>query len=175
MSQPSVRASAALGAKVVAIDVDPERLTAIAGYGADVVLEPREFKNSSPRKEMRRIAGELGAPDTEWRIFETSGSAAGQDTAFSLLTYGAHLSVVGYTTHEVILRLSNLMAFDATLQGNWGCLPEHFPHVLDLVLSGAIQLEPFIETRPMSQINEVLTALHEGTLKTRPVLLPDFE
>ena len=28
------------------------------------------------------------------------------------------------------------MAFDATAQGNWGCLPEHYPAVVDLVLVG---------------------------------------
>ena len=39
------------------------------------------------------------------------------------------------------------MAFDATAQGNWGCLPEHYPAIVDLVLVGqdrarAVHREP---------------------------------
>ena len=41
-----------------------------------------------------------------------------------------YLSIVGFTPRKVEVRLSNLMAFEATAQGNWGCLPEHYPGAL---------------------------------------------
>ena len=88
---------------------------------------------------------------------------------------GAHLGVVGYTPEKVTLRLSNLMAFDATARGTWGCLPEHYPAVVDLVLDGKLDIKLLAERHPMSQINELFNALHAGSLKKRPVLIPDFE
>ena len=84
------------------------------------------------------------------------------------------LAVVGYTREAISVRLSNLMAFDATMRGTWGCLPEHYPAVVGLVLRGAIRLDDFIETRKMSTINETFEALHQHALTVRPVLIPDF-
>ncbi|HET9314011.1 MAG TPA: 6-hydroxycyclohex-1-ene-1-carbonyl-CoA dehydrogenase, partial [Vicinamibacteria bacterium] len=65
------------------------------------------------------------------------------------------------------------MAFDATAQGNWACLPEHYPAVLALVLSGKVALAPFVERRPMSRINDVFAELHAGPLPRRVVLVPE--
>jgi len=93
---------------------------------------------------------------------------------FGLLGFGATLSIVGFTLERVNLRLANLMAFDAVAQGNWGCLPELYPAALALVLDGRVRLGPFIERRPMSRINETFRELHEGTLRRRPILIPDF-
>jgi 6-hydroxycyclohex-1-ene-1-carbonyl-CoA dehydrogenase len=75
---------------------------------------------------------------------------------------------------KVTVRLANLMAFDAVAQGNWGCLPEHYPAALALILEGKIALRPFIERRPMSHINDTFRELKGGALRCRPVLVPDF-
>jgi len=65
------------------------------------------------------------------------------------------------------------MAFDATAEGVWGCLPEHYPAIVDLVLSGKVVLEPFIEFRPMSSINDVFVDLHAGKISRRVILTPE--
>ena len=57
-------------------------------------------------------------PTWRRRIFETSGVAAGQLTAFGLLEHGGYLSMVGFTPEKVKVRLSNVMAFDARVEGN---------------------------------------------------------
>ena len=74
---------------------------------------------------------------------------------------------------KVEIRLSNLMALDATAQGNWGCLPEHYPATLDLVLRGDVTLGPFVDVRPLSRINETFEDLHAGRIARRPVLVPE--
>ena len=71
------------------------------------------------------------------------------------------------------LRLSNLMAFDATARGNWGCLPEHYPAIVDLTLSGRVALGPFVEERPLSDINRVFDELHAGRISRRVILVPE--
>jgi 6-hydroxycyclohex-1-ene-1-carbonyl-CoA dehydrogenase len=165
-----VQIAAARGAHVVAIDVDADRLATIRKHGAELALqagEPRELK-----KKIMAFATERGVPTWRTFVFETSGTKAGQETAFALLGHGGYLSVVGYSPAKVEIRLSNLMALDATAVGNWGCLPEHYPAVLDLVLSGAVDVGPFVERRPLSRINEIFHELHERRARCRVVLVP---
>jgi 6-hydroxycyclohex-1-ene-1-carbonyl-CoA dehydrogenase len=65
------------------------------------------------------------------------------------------------------------MAFDAVAQGNWGCLPKHYPAVLELVLRGDVRVAPFIEKRSMDTINETFEELRAHRMKRRPVLIPE--
>ena len=167
-----VQIAAALGAAVVAIDVDEARLAQMRSFGAALTLNARELDVKSIRKKVREFAEAQKIGTWRHRIFEASGHPSGQSLAFALLAHGAVLSVVGYTAAAVELRFSNLMAFDATAMGNWGCLPELYPAVVDLALSGKIALEPFIDRRPMSTINEVFAELHHGPARGRIALIP---
>ena len=110
--------------------------------------------------------------ETCWKIFECSGSTAGQETAYGLLTYGATLSVVGFTMDKIELRLSNLMAFHASALGNWGCLVELYPAALELVLDGKVDLKPFIETHQLDEINEVFHDVHARKISRRCIMAP---
>lgn len=168
-----VQIAAALGARVVAIDVEDARLEQMARHGAGLTLNAATLDAKALRKKLREFADGHGVPTWHTRIFETSGTPAGQATAFSLLGHGGYLGVVGFTPRPVELRLSNLMAFDATAQGNWACLPEHYPAVLELVLSGQVALLPFVEKRPLAQINDVFAQLHAGAAARRVVLVPE--
>lgn len=164
-----------MGAHVIALDIDEARLSRLREHGADWTLSVKDLDPKEARKVIRAYVKERGLPDTCWKIYECSGAAPGQRLAFGLLTFGAALGVVGYTLDTIEVRLSNLMAFDAIAVGSWGCLPEHFPFVLDLVLDQKIAVAPFIEKVPMSRVNETLAALHAGRLDRRPILVPDFE
>jgi len=168
-----IQVAAALGAAVVAIDVNRDRLAQMAEYGASLTVDPSAIEIKDLRKHVRAFADSRGVPSWRVKIFETSGSPKGQATAFALLGHGGYLSVVGYTPKAIELRFSNLMAFDATAQGNWGCLPEHYPAIVDLVLKGDIALAPFIEHRPLATINDVFAELHAGGVLRRLVLIPE--
>jgi 6-hydroxycyclohex-1-ene-1-carbonyl-CoA dehydrogenase len=168
-----VQIAHALGAAVVAIDVDAGRLAAIVPHGADVTVNAATTDFKAMKKIVRAAADDRGIPTWRTKIFETSGSPAGQTTAFGLVGHGGYLSLVGFTPKPVEVRLSNLMAFDAVAQGNWGCLPEHYPAVVDLVLAGRVALAPFVERRPMSTINDVFAELHAGAAARRLVLVPE--
>jgi 6-hydroxycyclohex-1-ene-1-carbonyl-CoA dehydrogenase len=169
-----IQVAAALGATVIAIDVNPERLSQIAQYGASLTIDPSAVELRALRKQVRAFCESRGVPTWRTRIFETSGSPGGQATAFALLGHGGYLSVVGYTPQAVQVRLSNLMAFDATAQGNWGCLPEHYPAIVDLVLTGRIALAPFVERRPLASVNDVFAELNAGRVTRRLVLIPEI-
>jgi len=167
-----VQLAAALGARVLVIDVDDERLKLLARHGATWTLNARGLSAKDTKGKVRELAKAEKLPGTEWKIFETSGTAPGQETAFALLVHGAHLGIVGFHPGDVTVRLSNLMAFAARAEGTWGCPPEWFPEVLDLVAKGKVALDPFVEIHPMDDINDVLARLKRHELRRRPVLVP---
>jgi 6-hydroxycyclohex-1-ene-1-carbonyl-CoA dehydrogenase len=169
----AVQLAHAMGATVVAIDVDQKKLDLQLDFGASKVINAQEVHGRAIRDTIRQFVKDQNLRQTEWKIFECSGTSAGQASAFGLLTYGACLSVVGFTMEKIEIRLSNLMAFHARALGNWGCLPEHYPAALELVLSGKISMLPFIERHPLSQINEIFAAVHDGRLTRRAILVPD--
>ncbi|MFQ6003945.1 MAG: 6-hydroxycyclohex-1-ene-1-carbonyl-CoA dehydrogenase [Woeseia sp.] len=169
----AVQLTHARGATVIGIDIDQAKLDRLADHGAGMTVNAQEVQGRAIRDVIREYAKDRGLRQTEWKIFECSGTAAGQATAFGLLTYGACLSVVGFTMDKVELRLSNLMAFHARALGNWGCLPEHYPDALELVLTGQVSMLPFIERHPMSEINEIFARAHAGELDRRAILVPD--
>jgi 6-hydroxycyclohex-1-ene-1-carbonyl-CoA dehydrogenase len=162
----------AFGGTVIAVDVDNDKLDAIAGNGAALTLNARQLALRDLKTASSRFANERGLRQTEWIIFECSGTRAGQENAFSLLNHGATLCVVGFTMDKVEIRLSNLMAYHARAIGNWGCPPELYPKAVELVLNGRIKVSPFVEKHPLSEINQVFEAVHAGALKRRAVLVP---
>lgn len=170
-----VQIAKAMGANVVAIDIDDQRLKNIEGYGADVTFNATGMDPKGLRKEVRDFVAANSISSFEWKIFETSGTPAGQELAFSLLTFGATLSIVGFTMKSIQIRMSNLMAFDARALGNWGCHPQYYPPVLELVRTGQIKLGPFVQTFPMSEINTVFERAHRHEIDKRPILVPDFD
>jgi len=167
-----VQIARAFGAKVVAIDVDDAKLEAVAQHGAALTLNARVLDGKAMKAAIGAFAKQNGLRSTEWLIFECSGTAAGQITAYGLLVHGATLSVVGFTMDKVEVRLSNLMAFDARAIGNWGCPPESYPAALDLVLDGKVAIKPFVETHPLDDINRVFADVHSHAIKKRAVLVP---
>jgi len=135
-----VQIANALGARVVACDIIEDRLKLIGQYGAAATINLANLDPKELRKQVRAFA--KGVPTMKYKIFECSGSAPGQTTAYGLLERGATMMQVGYTPNKVELRLSNLMAFDATLHGTWGCPPEVYPGVLRLIEEGKVQARP---------------------------------
>lgn len=167
-----VQVARAFGATVVAIDVDDDKLAAVAQHGAALTLNARTHDARGLKGAIAGFAKANGLRGTEWVIFECSGTAPGQLTAYGLLVHGATLCVVGFTMDKVEIRLSNLMAFDARALGNWGCPPEHYPAALGLVLDGKVAIKPFVEQHPLNEINEVFAAVHRHEIKRRAVLVP---
>ena len=167
----------ALGAQVViGIDIVAEKLEKALEYGADFVINSKGKAPRDVRKEFRSICQEKGIEaGYGWKIFEVTGTRGGQETALELLSFVGKLILIGFGTQKNEYSLSRLMAFDAEIIGTWGCLPEHYPVVLDMVLKGKIQIEPFVEVRPMSRIEQVFDEVHRaGSPPRRIVLTPDF-
>ena len=168
----AVQIAAALGAMVVAIDVDDAKLAVAREHGARLIMNPKNITAKAMKDSVRGLSRETGRGRIGTKIFEMSGTAAGQQTAFNLLDFGSYLGIVGYTADKTEVRLSNLMAFDATARGNWGCPPERYPSALSLVLEGKVKLDPFIETHPMDELPELFVAVSRHELRRRVIVTP---
>jgi 6-hydroxycyclohex-1-ene-1-carbonyl-CoA dehydrogenase len=167
-----VQIAAAIGAAVVAIDVDDQRLQLASRHGASLTLQAANGDSGAMKSAVRAFVKQSGRAGIGTRIFETSGTRAGQQTAFSLLDHGAHLAVVGYTPQPVEVRLSNLMAFDATAAGNWGCPPDRYPDALAFVLDGKVRLDEYVECHPLDDASAVFERAVLHTLTRRAILTP---
>jgi len=167
-----VQIAAAFGAAVVAIDVDQFKLDLAATHGASLAINAASAGEKEIKAAVRSFAKQSGRKGIGLKIFETSGTPVGQATAFGLLDHGAYLAVVGFTPKKIELRLSNLMAFDATARGNWGCPPEQYPAALQLVLDGKVAIEPYIERHPLDEVPALLEAVARHEISKRVILVP---
>ncbi len=163
-----------LGAHVVALDIDDERLEQAVGFGASQALNVADRDPDSVRRAIHDYTRAHGFSQ-RWQIYETSGTAAGQDMAFRLLDTDACLTIIGCTCEEVTIPLGNLAKFNATALGTRGCLSEHLPGALDLILAGDVKIDPLVDRRPMSQVNDALEDLGSQRLSRHAILIPDFE
>jgi 6-hydroxycyclohex-1-ene-1-carbonyl-CoA dehydrogenase len=167
-----VQIARALGARVALCDVAGDRLELMSSYGAEHTVNVRERPVNDVRKELSGLAKRWGVSSLRTRIFECSGTPQGQTLAFALQSRGSTLLLVGYTPEAVQVRLSNLMAFDATVHGTWGCPPEAYPDVLRMIADGRVRIDPFVEHAPMSDVNRLLDDMAHHRLQARMVLDP---
>ena len=166
----------ALGAKeVIGIARNPDKLKRALEYGATHVISSVDKSPRDIKDEFRTYCKEKGVPSNYgWKIFEWTGTGEGQAIGLELLSFIGKLIICGFGMQKNEYAMSRLMAFDADILGSWGCLPKYYPEVLDLVLKGKIEVESFIETRPMSQIQQSFEQAHKGGLLKRIILTPDF-
>jgi 6-hydroxycyclohex-1-ene-1-carbonyl-CoA dehydrogenase len=165
----AVQIARALGAHVAAIDVDEDKIRRAALLGAAWQFDPRETDGRAIRKT---LLAESGVSTARWRILEMSGTAAGQELAWSLLPPAGTLGIVGFTMDKVSVRLSNLMALDATAFGNWGCAPARYPDVVNLVLSGRVQVKPFVALHDLQEGPSLFA--DQGHAVRRAILVPSL-
>ncbi len=165
----------ALGAKtVIGIARNQEKLDRALNFGADFIINSTDKDVKAVSKEFKGICKANGLPNFGWKIFEVTGSKGGQEIALTLLGFTGKLIVVGFGLAKTEYAVGRLMAFDADIIGTWGCLPEYYPIVLNMALSGKINVEKFVETRPMSTIAETFAEAHKTPPMKRIVLTPDF-
>lgn len=172
----AVQICAAMGAQeIIGIARNEEKLQRALKYGATHVISSQNKTAKDVHAEFYSYCISKGLPPYYgWKIFEWTGTTMGQEIAWELLPFIGKLVIAGSGTGKNEVSLSRLMTLEADIIGTWACRPEYYPDVLNMVLSGVIQIEPFIKTMPMSRIKEAYEEAHQGGLMQRIVLIPDF-
>lgn len=159
-----VQVAAMLGARVLAVDIDPRKLALARELGATVAIDARE---GGAAKRVRRETD--GGADI---AIEAIGLPATQEEAVASLRTGGRAVLLGSSAEPMTLQGGRLMYRELSVLGTLGCRPADFPAVLDLVRRGRLVVAPLVTHRhPLERINDGLDALRRGE-GIRHIVLP---
>lgn len=161
-----VQIAAALGGRVIAVDLAPKKLEWATRLGAVATFDPA----ATPRldKEVRRLTGGAGVDVA----FEAVGKPAAQELAFGCVRTGGRLVLVGYSTETMALNAGRVMYREMAVLGSLGCRPVDYPRVIELARQGRIKVAELVTHRfPLARINDALDTLRSGAA-IRIVVVP---
>ncbi|NIO07351.1 MAG: alcohol dehydrogenase catalytic domain-containing protein, partial [Deltaproteobacteria bacterium] len=145
-----VQIAAAVGGSVIAVDVVAEKLDLAMRLGAADVVDAKA--EGSPAKAIRKMS--MGGVDV---AIECIGDPSTIKMAYDSIKPGGRLVIVGYPAAQTDLNLARLMFREQQIIGSLGCRSVDFPHVIDLVKMGKIQVEPIVSGQvSLEKINEGL-------------------
>ena len=151
-----VQVAAMLGARVIAIDVDPRKLALASELGAAVTLDGND---PDVVKAVRRATAHGGADVA----IEAIGKPAVQERALASLRTGGRLVLLGFAAEPMSLPGGRVTYRELTVIGTLGCRNIDFPLVLDLVRRGRLSIAPLVTHRhALERINEGFDALRRG-------------
>ncbi len=159
-----VQMAAAVGARVLAVDVSPEKLEWARRFGAETIDGA-----ATPRIDRDVRARTDGGADV---AFEAVGRAATQEQAFASLRTGGRLVCVGYSPETLPLNAGRVMFREMEVVGSLGCRPGDYPRVIELVRQGRLRLSELVTARfPLGRIADALDTLRAGN-GIRSVVVP---
>jgi 6-hydroxycyclohex-1-ene-1-carbonyl-CoA dehydrogenase len=151
-----VQCAAAAGGRVIAIDLNEERLEIARTLGAEETINPEGVDRLD--KHVRKLTG--GGVDV---AFEAIGQPVTVEMAFSLLRKGARLCVIGFSHEPATIPVGKLMFFELEMVGSLGCGGGDYPEIVELVRQGKLQLDPVVSgTIPLEEIEEGFDRLRRG-------------
>ncbi len=154
-----------LGARVVAITRNEEKLALAGRLGADELVQA----GGDDTVERARAACGGDGPDV---VIQCAGSAAVDEQAIALATFGGRVVFVGSTPEQFRARAVELCWKELTLLGSRGFTAGDIAEVVDLYLDGKLETGHLtVGTRPLEEANEALEDLREGNV-LRSVLVP---
>lgn len=151
-----LQCAVALGARVIAVDLDETKRETARALGAAATLDPRAVDR--PDKALRKLSD--GGVDV---AFEAIGRPETVRLACDALRRGGRLVVVGYCTEEVSLPLARVMYHELEIVGSLGCPGVEYPRLIDLVERGRIQLDRMVTGRfALEDVNVAFDRLRRG-------------
>jgi 6-hydroxycyclohex-1-ene-1-carbonyl-CoA dehydrogenase len=161
-----VQIAAALGARVIAVDLSDDKLAWADRLGAAETINPEAETRLD--KAVRKRTGGAGADIA----FEVVGRPETQEAALGCLSTGGRLVLVGYSPHEMKLNSGRVMFRELEIVGSLGCRPVDYPRVIEMVRQGRIRLAELVTHRfGLDAIDLALDALRAGQA-VRAVIAP---
>lgn len=151
-----VQVAAMVGARVIAVDIDPRKLAAAVELGASTGVDGRD---ADVAKRVRKEAGGGGAEVA----IEAIGRPPTQEAAVASLRTGGRAVFLGSSAEPMTLPGGRVMYRELQVIGTLGCRPVDFPVVLDLVKRGKLAVSPLVTHRhTLDQVNEGFDQLRRG-------------
>ena len=160
-----VQVAAAVGAKVIAIDVIDSKLEWAKKLGAQAMINAKNVERVD--KEVRKLTG--GGADIG---FEAIGNPVTQAQTFSCIRAGGRFVMVGYSDKPMTLDSGRVMYREMEIIGSLGCRAVDYPRVLELARQGRIKVKELVTAQfPLDQINAAFDTLRKGE-GIRSVVVP---
>jgi 6-hydroxycyclohex-1-ene-1-carbonyl-CoA dehydrogenase len=163
-----VQMAAAVGARVVAVDLNPSKLEWARKLGAAETLD--SGATDRPDRALRELTG--GGADV---AFEAVGHAATQELALGSLRSGGRLVLVGYSPETMALNAGRVMFRELEVMGSLGCRPVDYPRAIELARQGRVRVVELVTHRfPLEEIDRAFDVLRSGEA-IRAVVTPGAE
>jgi alcohol dehydrogenase, propanol-preferring len=160
-----VQVAAALGARVVGVDLSADKLAWALRLGAESVYNPHG--DERPDKALRELTN--GGADV---AFEAVGRPDTQELTIASLKTGGRAVLVGYSPASLKLNAGRVMFRELEIVGSLGCRPVDYPRVIELARQGRIQVTELVTRRfTLDRIGEAFDHLRSGA-SIRSVVTP---
>jgi len=147
--------------KVIAVDINSDRLDMAGELGADFTFQPSELEQTDTIKD---ITGGRGADVA----FEVVGVTSAVETAIKAVRRGATVTLVGNLSPKIELPLQAVVTQQLRLQGSCAICGE-YPAVLNMIERGTMNVDAILSaTAPLSEGASWFKRLYEkekGLLK----------
>jgi S-(hydroxymethyl)mycothiol dehydrogenase len=156
--------------RIIAVDVDPRKLTTATEFGATDTVNARE---ADVVEAIRDLTGGFGADV----VIDAVGTPQTWTQAFYARDLAGTVVLVGVPTPEMRIDLPLLDVFGrgGSLKSSWygDCLPSRdFPLLIDLYLQGRLPLERFVsEEIALDEVEAAFTRMHHGDVLRSVVVL----
>jgi 6-hydroxycyclohex-1-ene-1-carbonyl-CoA dehydrogenase len=151
-----VQMAAAVGARVVAVDLVPAKLEWARKLGAAETLN--SGSTDRPDRALRELTG--GGADV---AFEAVGHAATQELALGSVRTGGRVVLVGYSPETMALNAGRVMFRELEVVGSLGCRPVDYPRAIELARQGRVRVVELVTHRfPLEEIDRAFDVLRSG-------------
>ena len=151
-----VQIAAALGARVIAVDLLDEKLEWARRLGAAAVLQANSFARID--KEIRSLTG--GGVDV---AFEAIGNPVTQQQALACVRPGGKFVVVGFASEAAAIDLGRVMFREIEILGSLGCRAVDYPRVIEWARQGKIRVAELVSgAYPLEEIGTAFDRLRRG-------------
>ncbi|MBV6451297.1 MAG: alcohol dehydrogenase [Anaerolineales bacterium] len=161
-----VQVAAAVGAKVIAVDIVASKLEWAKKLGAQATVNAQSVERVD--KEIRKLTGGGGADIG----FEAIGNPTTQAQTFACLRAGGRFVAVGYSDKAMTLDIGRVMYREMEIVGSLGCRAVDYPRVLELARQGKIKVKELVTAQfPLDDVNAAFDTLRKGE-GIRSVIVP---
>lgn len=161
----AVQLSAAVGARVIAVDINEKKLEWASEFGAADTINASKVERVS--KAVKKLTG--GGADI---AMEVIGNPRTIEEAFESVRVGGRLCVVGYTHETISIVAGKIMFKELEVVGSLGCRPVDYVPLIRMVEQGKIDVKRQVTHRfGLDEIGKAFELMKEG-LSLRSIVIP---
>ncbi len=161
----AVQLAAAVGASVIAVDVNERKLKWASELGAAQTIDASKVERVS--KEIKKLTG--GGADI---AMEVIGNPRTIEEAFESVRVGGRLCVVGYTHEAISIIAGKIMFKELEIVGSLGCPPGEYVPLIRMVELGKIDVTRLVTHRfHLDNIQGAFDVMKQGE-SLRSIVIP---